>query len=100
MSLSHNLKKELEETLGSEIRTIENLSGGCISNAYKLITVSGLSYFLKINEESPSDMFEKEAHGLNELRKAGAIRVPFPKLFSRNYLVTEFINSGRKTEYF
>lgn len=100
MSLSNKLKKELEEKLGFEIRTIENLSGGCISNAYKLITKSGLSYFLKINEASPSDMFEKEAHGLNELRKAGAIRVPVPKLFSGSYLVTEFIDSGRKSEYF
>jgi protein-ribulosamine 3-kinase len=100
MSLSNKLKKELEEKLDTNIKAIENLSGGCISNAYKLITTSGDSYFLKINEYSPPDMFEKEAHCLNELRKAGAVKVPVPKLFSRNYLVTEFINSGSRSKSF
>lgn len=100
MSLKDKTKKEIEERLGSAIVKIENLSGGCISNAYKLIMDSGKKFLLKINDSTPSDMFEKEAHGLNELQKAGAVRVPGAKIFSKNYLVTEFIESSRRSENF
>ena len=100
MSLKDKIKKEIEERLDSAISKIENLSGGCISNAYKLFMESGKKYLLKINDNTPSDMFEKEAHGLNELQKAGAVRVPGAKIFSNNYLVTEFIESGRRSENF
>lgn len=42
-------------------------------------------------------MFITEAHGLDELRKAEAIRVPEVKLFSQNYIVTEFIETGMES---
>lgn len=98
--MNDKIKKEVEERLDTTISKAETLSGGCISNAYRLMTESGQQYLLKINDYTPSDMFEKEAHGLEELQKAGTIRVPGAKIFSPNYLVTEFIESGKKSVSF
>ncbi len=100
MSLSEKVKKDIEKRLDSKIRDTKDLSGGCISSAYKIIMESGKKFLLKINVDSPADMFAKEAHGLDELQKADAIRVPGAKIFSENYLVTEFIESGRKSGSF
>ncbi len=100
MSLPEKIKKDIEKKLDSRIEDTRNLSGGCISNAYKIVMESGENFLLKINSNSPPDMFEKEAHGLNELQKPDAIRVPGLKIFSENYIVTEFIASGRKSSSF
>lgn len=100
MSLNERIKKEIEERLGTVIRKTENLGGGCINNAQKIITESGKKYLLKMNNNAPTDMFRTEAHGLNELQKADAIRVPGAKIFAGKYLVTEFIESGKKTDSF
>jgi fructosamine-3-kinase len=100
MSLNDKIKKEIESRLGTVIIKSQSLSGGCINNAQKIITESGKSYLLKLNSSAPADMFEKEAHGLNELQKANAVRVPDAKIFSANYLVTEFIESRYKSNTF
>ncbi len=100
MSLNDRIKKEIENRLGTVILKSQSLSGGCINSAQRIITESGESYLLKMNNNAPADMFEKEAHGLNELRKADAVRVPAAKISSVNYLVTEFIGSGNKSNSF
>ncbi len=100
MSLPEKLKKEIGNRLESSIVDISDLSGGCISSAYRIALESGKIYLLKINEDSPADMFKKEANGLNELQKADAVRVPGAKIFSENYIVTEFIESGKKSGSF
>ncbi len=100
MSFNEKIKKEIEQRLDSEVKLHESLSGGCISNAYKLTMASGKKFLLKMNDDTPPDMFEKEAHGLNELQKAGSVRVPGAKIYSGNYLVTEFIETGRKSATF
>jgi protein-ribulosamine 3-kinase len=100
MSLSDKLKSELERRLGAAIIKAESISGGCISNAYKIKTEDKKTFFLKINNSTPPDMFETEAHGLDELRKPGVIRVPAAEIFSDNYIVTEYIETGRKSRRF
>ncbi len=100
MSLNEKIRKEIEERLDSSVKEHKILSGGCISNAYKLTMSSGKTFLLKINDNTPPDMFEKEAHGLNELQKADAVRAPGAKIYSNNYLVTEFIESSRKSGSF
>ena len=96
MNLPDKIKKEIEERLDSTINDAKDLSGGCISNAYKIIMESGKKFLLKVNNDAPADMFATEAHGLNELQKANAVKVPGAKIFSENYIVTEFIETGRK----
>jgi fructosamine-3-kinase len=94
------IKSEVGRRLGIKIIKTENLSGGCISNAYKIISESGDNFFLKVNDSVPSDMFKTEADGLRELSKANVIKVPEAKIYSGNFIVTEFIQSGKKSNTF
>jgi protein-ribulosamine 3-kinase len=100
MSLSGKITKKIENLRGSAVKKTESLSGGCISNAYKVTFEDNLSFLIKINEHSPVDMFIKEVHGLQELRKANAIKVPEVLLFDAEFILLEFINSASKQKYF
>jgi fructosamine-3-kinase len=51
------------------------VSGGMINQAAQ-VAVNGERYFIKWKPDAPPSFFEAETHGLNELRKAAAIRVP------------------------
>jgi fructosamine-3-kinase len=88
----------------------ESLGGGCINNAMRLETENG-SMFLKTNDHCPSDMFEREAEGLNALaefpsprgrwvRGEGEIRIPHVFLFSTNFILLEYIEAGARKNNF
>jgi fructosamine-3-kinase len=98
--LDEKLKIRIEEKLNTKIKNISSLSGGCISNAYKLTSTDGLQFFLKYNDTSSSDMFIKEANGLNELAKANAVRTPKVLSSSEDFILLEFIPSGNKKKNF
>ena len=100
MKLNQELKNNLEETLKIKIASFSSLSGGCISNAYKVKTTDNRNYLLKINESHKGDMFLKEAHGLVELNKANAIKVPEVILAGRDFILLEFINSSDRSKSF
>jgi len=57
----------------SLVRLIDSRSvgGGCINNSVKISTSVG-DFFLKWNASAPTDMFMKEAIGLNEMSLAGS----------------------------
>ena len=61
MILSNKIKTNIEKELNSKIIDSQSLSGGCISNAYKIKTDVEENYFLKYNGSVNSDMFIKEA---------------------------------------
>jgi len=75
------------------------LSGGSINSAYRVTTESGVSLFVKVNNEHGLSMFEAEHDGLNELAAANAIRVPKPVVAGsgagRSWFVSEYISLGR-----
>ena len=96
MNLNDQIKNKIETETNSQIRSIQSVSGGCISNAYKLEMNSGERYFLKINSNSGKDMFVKEAHGLVELAKPNVIRIPKVILSDETFILTEFILIGNK----
>ncbi len=100
MILSASIKKKIEERSGSVISSVNPLSGGCISDAYRISLDSGESFFLKLNHDSASDMFVKEAHGLSELQKADCIKIPEVILYDNSFLLTEFIAAGIRTRSF
>lgn len=100
MILKNQIKLEIEKTLKQKITSLTSLSGGCISDAYKLTLQNNSSVFLKYNPAISNDMFIKEAHGLEELEKAGAIRVPKVLMYSSNFILLEMINSGGRTNNF
>ncbi len=101
MISEEKIKKRIEEKLGSKIKSFSSLSGGCISDAYKVTTIDGSNYFLKYNSGTSNDMFIKEANGLKELAKANAIRTPEVLDCNEDYILLEFISSGsRKKNFF
>lgn len=97
--MNRKIQINIEEKLNSKISSTKPLPGGCISNAHKIELQNGDILLLKINEASP-DMFEKEAHGLIELKKANAIKVPEVILFENNFILLEFIESKGKSQNF
>ena len=68
------------------------LSGGDINDVYKIETSRGV-FVIKENNNSPSQMFEKEAKGLEELSELG---LPVPKVYcySKKYLLMEYLSPG------
>ena len=100
MTLKDDIKNKIDEFTGSTIISVTSLSGGCISDAYKIVTADGRKLFLKLNYKSAEDMFVKEAHGLSELGKADSIRIPEVYLFDSTYIVTELIEAGSKSKNF
>lgn len=98
--MNQKIKNKLEDELKISISSFSSLSGGCISNAYKLKTTDGENYLLKINESHQGDMFLKEAHGLVELKKAQAIKVPEVILAEKDFILLEFINSSGRAKTF
>jgi len=100
MISNEKIKILVEEKLKNKVKYFTSLSGGCISNAYKITTAEGLNYFLKYNASASNDMFVKEANGLNELVKANAVRIPEVLSVNKEFLLTEFISSGIKKKNF
>ncbi len=100
MILSSKIKSKIEKELNSKIIDSQSLSGGCISNAYKIKTGIGKIYFLKYNSSVNSDMFIKEAHGLQELNKAGVIKIPDVICYGEDYILLEQIEAGNKQKNF
>ncbi|MFZ0453873.1 MAG: fructosamine kinase family protein [Ignavibacteriaceae bacterium] len=94
------IKNKLEEKLKVNISSFSSLSGGCISNAFKVKTSDNKNYLLKINESHKGDMFLKEAHGLVELKKTNAIKVPEVIMTGKDFILLEFINSSDRSKTF
>ena len=94
------IKKKIEEKLGNRVTGFRSLSGGCISDAYKITTTDNLTYFLKYNPSISDDMFIKEANGLNELAKANAIRIPKVLHFDSELILLEYVPTGSKKKNF
>jgi fructosamine-3-kinase len=100
MILSSKIKSKIEKELNSKIIDSQSLSGGCISNAYKIKTNAGKIFFLKYNSSVKNDMFIKEAHGLQELNKANVIKIPEVISYDEEYILLEQITSANKQKNF
>lgn len=98
--LKAELKRRISEKINGEIVSAVSVGGGCISEAYRIETNSGDSYFIKANPFSPPGMFPKEANGLIELKKTGALRVPSVISAEKDFIITEFIGDGPKEKNF
>lgn len=59
----------------SENIGLQPLSGGDIHSVYSF-QIDSVQYVIKVNENMPSDVFEKEAEGLKALAKCKALNVP------------------------
>ena len=67
----------------------ELVVGGCINDGIRIIPDTGQTYFLKMNNKAPDDMFEREAEGLEILDTERGPRVPEVYLFGKGYILLE-----------
>lgn len=82
------------------IHDTQALGGGCINNAQRLTTTSGVAVLLKHNPTSPPDMFEREAEGLRALATEDGPGVPTPYLTGRDFLLTKYLTpASPATDY-
>ncbi|HEY6436216.1 MAG TPA: fructosamine kinase family protein [Ignavibacteriaceae bacterium] len=100
MISEEKIKTRIEEKLGTKINSFTSLSGGCISDAYKITTNDKSDFFLKYNPSTANDMFIREANGLKELAKSDAIKVPEVLGFDEEYILLEYISTGSKRKNF
>lgn len=94
-------EKILFDVFGEEatIHQVKLIAAGNLNQAIFLATDKG-EYFLKTNFESRTDIFEKEALALEYLKANTSLFVPavsgYGKLLDLNYLLLEWIPSGKK----
>lgn len=80
--MKEKFKKEIENTLSNafnkdiKITHFGSAGGGCINNGSVVETDLKQKFFVKYNTSCPDDMFVCEKHGLEEMKKSKAIRVP------------------------
>jgi protein-ribulosamine 3-kinase len=80
------------------VKSIKEVGGGCINDAYKILSTAG-TFFVKCNSIAvPSDLFEKEKRGLLLLGKASDVKVPEVigdgGIGNVIYLILEYIESA------
>ena len=90
--------KNIFDDCGLNVLRYERVHGGDINEAYCLITSNG-KFFLKVNENSEYPlMFEREAHGLELLRKNCTLIVPgvvkHGSFGDQQYLLLEWLEKG------
>ena len=97
-----SLEAAVERATGQafNVRDSHSMGGGCINKAV-LLSDGKRSFFVKLNAASRLSMFEAEAAGLDEIRAAGAIRVPEPVCTGTSggnaWFVMEFIPMGGRS---
>ena len=82
-----------------EVIAQSSVGGGCINCAFKLELADGRRLFIKTHSDPPSEMFRKEAVGLEAIAKTGTLRVPRvlgfgPVAPSGEALLLEWIEPG------
>ncbi|HLG34943.1 MAG TPA: fructosamine kinase family protein [Bacteroidia bacterium] len=105
-AISDKLEELLRSRVGNETKILHSVSlgGGCINNAVKIETTSGI-FFLKWNDAKkfPS-MFEAEAKGLMLLKSVKAIGIPEVIATGEagiySFIILEFIETGKKQKNF
>lgn len=96
-----HLQSHIRQTLDQSIESAQQVSGGSINQAAKIMLSGGRECFLKWNHSADPVMFKKEEKGLNLLASAEtALHVP--KIFATGktndgigFLVEEFFTEGR-----
>ncbi|GAL67579.1 fructosamine kinase family protein [Jejuia pallidilutea] len=95
--MTSNLKKYLSNFITETITKVSSISGGDISKAYNIETISN-TYFLKLNTTADAlKMFQLEAKGLRLIEKTKTIKTP--KVLACDifegaaFLLLEFIES-------
>ena len=93
--MSPELLRAVERGLGQSIRfTAPSVGGSSFDTTRTLRLDDGRDAFLKANETPRPGAFLAEAHGLEALERAGALRVPKVLAVAERFLVLEWIELG------
>ncbi len=93
------MQQKLEEILDEKIASTSTLGGGSIANSFVIQTESGKKYFGKTYGNNKV-ILQNEANGLIELAKSTAIRIPKVIAVTDDFLLLEFIETGRRRRDF
>lgn len=105
--ISNLVTAALSEVTGKTIiiYSEKSLGGGCINNASKLETNAG-DFFLKWNDNCPSDIFIQEAESLKELKKVAGDFLVIPEVFAAKpvnetpgFLVLEYLEGNNSSNH-
>ncbi len=88
------LQTELTAYFHADIGKITPVYGGDINRAARISLADGRVVFAKWHALPPVGMFPAEAHGLQLLAQANALRVPAVFFFGENHLVMEWLGRG------
>lgn len=100
MTINKIISNKIEQVTNSRIISSSSVSGGCISNAYKITLDDKRNLFLKINHSHPADMFRKEANGLKELLKSSVINIPKVIAVDDSFILLEYMEASAKQRNF
>jgi protein-ribulosamine 3-kinase len=91
--LQTSIIASIEKEIGTSIEKVIPQSGGSICDSYLIKTNSDKLFVKTVGKKT--DMFHKEASGLNEIAKSKTIEVPEVIQYTENYLLLEFIESSK-----
>ncbi|MCB9643404.1 MAG: fructosamine kinase family protein [Myxococcales bacterium] len=93
------LLQRVEQAMGAAVQEHHAVSGGCIADARCVRLVDGRSCFIK-SMDGGQQPFLQEAHGLRELAKGGALRIPQVLHVEEDLLILEWLGQGRPKDGF
>jgi protein-ribulosamine 3-kinase len=102
MDIWQHLETQISQASGRvfSLARHQNIAGGCINQASRIVGVDQSEYFIKFNRADLLPMFEAEAQALSEMAASNSVRVPQPICSGAHggqcYLVMEYLPlSGR-----
>ncbi|MDQ3683247.1 MAG: fructosamine kinase family protein [Bacteroidota bacterium] len=104
MSPSIAVQNTLKQKLSASTLVFQAIAGGSINQTYQL-TAGDIDFFCKINSATKfPQLFLKESHGLEAIRKTKAIKVPAVidcfQIADEQVLLIEWIRKGERSEQF
>ncbi len=91
--------EKLNKILGENVTSQFPVGGGSIANSQIIKTESGKTYFLK-SYGSNKNILQCEVNSLKELEKSKAIRIPKVIAVTDQFLLLEFIPTGKRENNF
>ncbi|MFN1834862.1 fructosamine kinase family protein [Balneola sp. MJW-20] len=94
-----SIRNSIESKLGHTLISAEPVSGGDINKASRVQFDNGNICFLKWNQDTPADMFEAEAHGLQLLRHSDCgLVIPEVLHTGPDHLLLNWITEGNAVQ--
>jgi fructosamine-3-kinase len=94
-----SLIDEVAQATGSEVQSLEPISGGDLNDAYQARFADGTSAFVKTRSGATQAEYETEAAGLRWLARPFALAVPEVLAVGDPFLVLEWIETGGPIDY-